>query len=202
MAVGGSIRVANGSRIVGGLVVSAGVYWKGIGATQVLEYMRGFLATRIAWSEMNALLIISGAFGVFQRDLLVALGGFSRATLGEDMEMTMRIHHLLRSQWKDARVGAMLIEEIGVRRYRAIDMVRLTDWGGRGVALVPSGAGVVASAGNDARAHRPSARLGHDPSWRGHSRAPGGGRRSPYAIGRVVAVCSRSDDWEAQNHNR
>jgi hypothetical protein len=43
------------------------------------------------WSEMNGLLIVSGAFGVFRRDLLVALGGFSRATLGEDMEMTMRI---------------------------------------------------------------------------------------------------------------
>jgi cellulose synthase/poly-beta-1,6-N-acetylglucosamine synthase-like glycosyltransferase len=53
---------------------------------------------------MNGLLIISGAFGVFRRDLLVALGGFSRATLGEDMEMTMRIHHLLRPQMKDARV--------------------------------------------------------------------------------------------------
>jgi cellulose synthase/poly-beta-1,6-N-acetylglucosamine synthase-like glycosyltransferase len=70
----------------------------------VLEYLRGFLGTRIAWSEMNGMLIISGAFGVFQRDLLVALGGFSRATLGEDMEMTMRIHHLLRPRWKDARV--------------------------------------------------------------------------------------------------
>jgi len=53
---------------------------------------------------MNGLLIISGAFGVFQRDLLVALGGFSSATLGEDMEMTMRIHHVLRPQMKDARV--------------------------------------------------------------------------------------------------
>jgi cellulose synthase/poly-beta-1,6-N-acetylglucosamine synthase-like glycosyltransferase len=70
----------------------------------VLEYLRGFFATRIAWSEMNGLLIISGAFGVFRRDLLVALGGFSRETLGEDMELTMRIHHLLRPQWKDLRV--------------------------------------------------------------------------------------------------
>jgi cellulose synthase/poly-beta-1,6-N-acetylglucosamine synthase-like glycosyltransferase len=70
----------------------------------VLEYLRGFFATRIAWSEMNGLLIISGAFGVFRRDLLVALGGFSKATLGEDMEMTMRIHHVLRPQWREARV--------------------------------------------------------------------------------------------------
>jgi cellulose synthase/poly-beta-1,6-N-acetylglucosamine synthase-like glycosyltransferase len=105
MAVGGGIRVANGSRIVGGRVVAPGVSWRGgIGTTQVLEYLRGFFATRIAWSEMNGMLIVSGAFGVFRRDLLVALGGFSSATLGEHMEMTMRIHHLLRPQWRDARV--------------------------------------------------------------------------------------------------
>jgi cellulose synthase/poly-beta-1,6-N-acetylglucosamine synthase-like glycosyltransferase len=104
MAVGGDIRVANGSTIVGGRVVAPGVAWQGVGATQVLEYLRGFLGTRIAWSELNGMLIISGAFGVFRRDALIALGGFSGATLGEDMEMTMRIHHLLRPQLKGARV--------------------------------------------------------------------------------------------------
>jgi cellulose synthase/poly-beta-1,6-N-acetylglucosamine synthase-like glycosyltransferase len=104
MAVCGGIRVANGSKIVGGRVVSTGVAWRGIGATQVLEYLRGFHATRIAWSEMNGLLLVSGAFGVFRTDLLVGIGGFSRATLGEDMEITMRIHHLLRPRMKDAHV--------------------------------------------------------------------------------------------------
>jgi cellulose synthase/poly-beta-1,6-N-acetylglucosamine synthase-like glycosyltransferase len=49
-------------------------------------------------------LIVSGAFGVFRRDVLIALGGFSRDTLGEDMELTMRVHHLIRLQLKDARV--------------------------------------------------------------------------------------------------
>ncbi|HUA06545.1 MAG TPA: glycosyltransferase family 2 protein [Solirubrobacteraceae bacterium] len=104
MAVGGGIRVANGAEIVGGQVVAPHVSMKGIGATQVLEYLRGFFATRIAWSEMNGLLLVSGAFGMFHRDMLVALGGFSKDTLGEDMEMTMRIHHVLRPQMKDARV--------------------------------------------------------------------------------------------------
>jgi cellulose synthase/poly-beta-1,6-N-acetylglucosamine synthase-like glycosyltransferase len=104
MAVGGDIRVANGSRIVGGRVEVPGVAWGGVGATQVLEYLRGFLGTRIAWSEMNGLLIVSGAFGVFRRDLVVELGGFSSHTLGEDMEMTMRIQHVLRPRWRDARV--------------------------------------------------------------------------------------------------
>jgi cellulose synthase/poly-beta-1,6-N-acetylglucosamine synthase-like glycosyltransferase len=104
LAAGGGIRVANGSQIAGGRVVAPGVSWRGVGATQVLEYMRGFSATRIAWSELNGLLLISGAFGVFRRDVLVGLGGFSGATLGEDMEMTMRIHRLLRPQLKENRV--------------------------------------------------------------------------------------------------
>jgi cellulose synthase/poly-beta-1,6-N-acetylglucosamine synthase-like glycosyltransferase len=104
MAVGGDIRVANGSTIVGGRVVTPGVSTRGIAATQVLEYLRGFLGTRIAWSEMNGMLIVSGAFGVFRRDVLIALGGLSDKTLGEDMELTMRIHHLLRAEWKEARV--------------------------------------------------------------------------------------------------
>jgi cellulose synthase/poly-beta-1,6-N-acetylglucosamine synthase-like glycosyltransferase len=104
MAVGGDIRVANGSTIVGGQVTAPGVSTHGTAATQVLEYLRGFLGTRIACSEMNGMLIISGAFGVFQRDLVLALGGLSDHTLGEDMELTMRIHHLLRPDWKEARV--------------------------------------------------------------------------------------------------
>ena len=104
MAVGGGIRVANGAKIVGGRVVAPRVSMSGIGATQLLEYLRGFFATRIAWSEMNGLLLVSGAFGMFRRDLVIALGGFSKGTLGEDMEMTMRIHHVLRPQMKYARV--------------------------------------------------------------------------------------------------
>ena len=104
MAVGGDIRVANGSKIVGGQVVTPAVSTRGIGATQVLEYLRGFLGTRIAWSELNGMLIVSGAFGVFRRDAVVALGGLSEQTLGEDMELTMRIHHLLRPEWREARV--------------------------------------------------------------------------------------------------
>jgi cellulose synthase/poly-beta-1,6-N-acetylglucosamine synthase-like glycosyltransferase len=76
----------------------------GIVATQILEYLRGFLSSRIAWSKLNGLLIVSGAFGVFRRDLLIGLGGLSGQTLGEDMELTMRLHHQLRPSWKDAAV--------------------------------------------------------------------------------------------------
>jgi cellulose synthase/poly-beta-1,6-N-acetylglucosamine synthase-like glycosyltransferase len=104
VAVGGAIRIANGSTIEAGRVVASHVATSGIVATQTLEYLRGFLSSRIAWSKLNGLLIISGAFGVYRRDLLIALGGLSKHTLGEDMELTMRFHHQLRPGWKGAAV--------------------------------------------------------------------------------------------------
>jgi cellulose synthase/poly-beta-1,6-N-acetylglucosamine synthase-like glycosyltransferase len=96
VAVGGTVRIANGGVIEDGVMTRPRVPVHGIEASQVAEYLRSFLASRIAWSAMNGLLIISGAFGVFRRDLFRGVGGLSRDTLGEDMEMVMRLHEQLR----------------------------------------------------------------------------------------------------------
>jgi cellulose synthase/poly-beta-1,6-N-acetylglucosamine synthase-like glycosyltransferase len=103
-AVGGTIRIANGTTIEDGVVVKARVPWHGTEASQVGEYLRAFFGTRIAWGSMNGLLIISGAFGVFRRDLLRAVGGLSKATMAEDMELTMRMHEQLRALHPHARI--------------------------------------------------------------------------------------------------
>ena len=95
VAVGGTIRIANGVLIADQQVTEPRVPVTGIEATQVIEYLRGFLGGRVAWSAMNGLLIISGAFGMFRRDLLRETGGLSKETLGEDMELAMRFHHQL-----------------------------------------------------------------------------------------------------------
>jgi cellulose synthase/poly-beta-1,6-N-acetylglucosamine synthase-like glycosyltransferase len=105
VAVGGTIRIANGSVIEGDAVVEARVSHGGVEASQTSEYLRGFLGGRIAWSSINGLVIISGAFGVFRRDLLRAAGGLSKETLGEDMEITMRLHHLLRPDRPATRIA-------------------------------------------------------------------------------------------------
>src|SRR6478672_6737047 len=70
VAVGGSVRVANGALIENNEVVRPHVARGGTEASQTAEYLRGFLGARIAWSAMNGLAIISGAFGVFRRDLI------------------------------------------------------------------------------------------------------------------------------------
>ena len=103
LAVGGSIRVANRSRISHGRVEVARI-GAGIEAIQTLEYVRGFLGARIAWSRLNGLLIVSGAFGLFRRETLIGMGGFLTNSMGEDLELTVRLHHRLRPGSPDACV--------------------------------------------------------------------------------------------------
>lgn len=45
---------------------------------------------------MNAMLIISGAFGLFQKDAVLKVGGYRTETIGEDMELVVRLHRVLR----------------------------------------------------------------------------------------------------------
>ena len=104
VAAGGSIRVANGAVIEGNVVTVPHVARGGTEASQTAEYLRSFLGARIAWSAMNGLMIISGAFGVFRRDIVRDRGGLSLETLGEDMEMVMRLHHQLRPQMPRTRI--------------------------------------------------------------------------------------------------
>jgi cellulose synthase/poly-beta-1,6-N-acetylglucosamine synthase-like glycosyltransferase len=105
VAAGGSVRLLDASRVAGHRVVDPNVGWRPIEATQVIEYLRGFLGARIAWSRMNGLIIVSGAFGLFRRQTLIAAGGLRADAIGEDMELTTRLHHVLRPRWPDARVS-------------------------------------------------------------------------------------------------
>ncbi len=59
---------------------------------QTYEYIRNFLS-RYAWSRLNSLLLISGAFAGFRREAVVEVGGFDSDCLVEDYEL---IHRLLR----------------------------------------------------------------------------------------------------------
>jgi cellulose synthase/poly-beta-1,6-N-acetylglucosamine synthase-like glycosyltransferase len=128
VAVGVNIRVAKGSRIEDNVVVEARVPANGVETTQVAEYLRGFLGGRIAWSRLNALLIISGAFGVFRREILQSLGGLSKETMGEDMEIVMRMHHLLRpgnlrsriAYAADANAWTEIPKNLGALRHQRI----------------------------------------------------------------------------------
>lgn len=92
IAVGGNIRPLNGSELQLGHLIEATVPKEMVPRLQVLEYVRTFLASRPAWSAMDALPLISGAFGLFKRSAVLAVGGFTAGHMGEDMDLTMRLH--------------------------------------------------------------------------------------------------------------
>lgn len=103
-AVGGIVRIANGCRIKDGVVEEVGLSPRWLPTFQVVEYLRAFLSGRMGWSEMNALLIISGAFGVYKKAPVVASGGYLVGTVGEDMELALRLHADLRRRRQRARI--------------------------------------------------------------------------------------------------
>jgi cellulose synthase/poly-beta-1,6-N-acetylglucosamine synthase-like glycosyltransferase len=104
IAAGGTIRIANGCRVEGGRVVRANLPSNFLALVQTVEYLRAFLMARLGLSEMRALLIISGAFGVFKRSAMLEVGGFSQKTVGEDMELVVKLHRHFREQKRDYRI--------------------------------------------------------------------------------------------------
>lgn len=96
VAAGGIIRIVNGSTVRLGRVDREGLPGNLLARIQVLEYVRAFLAGRMGWSAIRAMLIISGAFGLFRRETVVAAGGFLTTTVGEDMELVVRLHRYCR----------------------------------------------------------------------------------------------------------
>jgi len=105
VATGGTIRIANGCRVDHGRVVDVRLPSSRLATIQVLEYFRAFLVARVGWSRLNALGIISGAFGLFDRKLLETVGGYWTDTVGEDFELTLRLHHHLRQRAEAYRIA-------------------------------------------------------------------------------------------------
>lgn len=95
VAAGGSVRIANGADIQFGKVLQTVVPSNPVVIMQIIEYLRAFYMGRIALSKFNLVLIISGAFSVFSKDYVIKVGGYSRKTIGEDMELVVRLHRYL-----------------------------------------------------------------------------------------------------------
>lgn len=94
VAVGGIVRVLNGSQVEGSHLL-ARLPKKSIEVIQVIEYLRAFLIGREAWAQGNMLTIIAGAFGVFRTDLVRTVGGYRARAIGEDIDLVARLHRYL-----------------------------------------------------------------------------------------------------------
>lgn len=104
VAVGGTVRIANGCTVRQGFLEKVGLPRNFLALVQVVEYLRAFLFGRMGWSPINGLLIISGAFGLFHKETLVEAGGFNPDAVGEDMELILRLHRLMKKERRPYRI--------------------------------------------------------------------------------------------------
>ncbi len=104
VAVGGIVRIVNGSEFEDGRLARVRTPRNLLANLQIIEYLRAFLGGRIGWSKSGMLLIISGAFGLFRRDVCVEVGGYDPTTVGEDAELVLRLHRHQREREKPCRI--------------------------------------------------------------------------------------------------
>lgn len=96
IATGGTIRAVNGCEVRHGRVVRERAPRSALAALQAVEYQRAFMAGRLGWNRIGGNLVISGAFGLFRREQLIDAGGYEHETVGEDMEIVMRMRRRAR----------------------------------------------------------------------------------------------------------
>ena len=105
VAAGGNVGIANGCHIEHGRIADVALPRSWLARFQVVEYMRGFLLFRLACASQNAVVLISGAFGLFRRDAVIAVGGYDRTAIGEDMDLTIRLQRHFRERGEPIRIA-------------------------------------------------------------------------------------------------
>lgn len=101
-ALGGNVFPINGCQVEYGHIAKTRIPDSSIARFQTIEYLRAFMSGRLGWEQLNSLLIISGAFGLFRKDRIINIGGYmtykgkyAKDTVGEDMELVIRISRML-----------------------------------------------------------------------------------------------------------
>lgn len=127
---GGVIRPSNGCRVDRGTLAEARMPGSFLARVQVVEYLRSFMVGRTGWSALRSILIISGAFGVYRRDLLLELGGLDSYSLAEDAELVARIHRHFRrggtsGEWGESRNLAPIRKP---KEYRVVFVTEPVCW--------------------------------------------------------------------------
>jgi biofilm PGA synthesis N-glycosyltransferase PgaC len=95
IATGGVVRIANSCEIKDGRLIEVNVPNNLIARSQTLEYLRAFLLGRMAWSLFDGLILISGAIGIFKKQIVIEVGGYDHNTVGEDMELVVRMRRYM-----------------------------------------------------------------------------------------------------------
>ncbi|MBO2944592.1 glycosyltransferase family 2 protein [Paenibacillus sp. F411] len=98
VALGGIVRIANGSKLHNGELVEMKLPKSKVAGLQIVEYLRAFLTGRTSLSKLDSILIISGAFGAFNKQAVIDCGGYKLKSIGEDMDIIMRLHKFMKDR--------------------------------------------------------------------------------------------------------
>lgn len=104
IVAGGLVRIANGFKIRDGRVSGFSMPEKMVERFQIVEYFRSFLSGRVSWGATNSMLIVSGAYGVFKKQAVIEVGGYKTNTIGEDMEIVVRLHRYMRAHRRKYKI--------------------------------------------------------------------------------------------------
>jgi cellulose synthase/poly-beta-1,6-N-acetylglucosamine synthase-like glycosyltransferase/phosphoglycerol transferase MdoB-like AlkP superfamily enzyme len=104
IATGGVVRIANSCVIEDGRLIKVKLAEDYLPRIQILEYIRAFILGRMAWSRLNGLMLISGAFGAFDKEIVIKCGGYNHATVGEDMELVVRMRRYMEEKGEEYMV--------------------------------------------------------------------------------------------------
>ncbi len=104
VAAGGIVRIVNGCDVKDGRVTRIALSDRALPILQVVEYLRAFLTGRVGWSNLQSLLIISGAFGIYKKQEVLEIGGYTHGTDTEDLELVVRLHEHMRRKKVPYRV--------------------------------------------------------------------------------------------------
>jgi cellulose synthase/poly-beta-1,6-N-acetylglucosamine synthase-like glycosyltransferase len=104
IAAGGIVRIVNGCEVKEGRVTRIALADRALPILQVVEYLRAFLTGRVGWSNLQSLLIISGAFGIYKKQEVIEIGGYTHDTDTEDLELVVRLHEHMRRKKRPYRV--------------------------------------------------------------------------------------------------
>lgn len=105
VAVGGVVRISSGCVIKDGDIIEINLPKSVLGKLQTVEYLRSFFTGRIGAAAMGTLLIISGAFGAFRKEVLIRVGGYTANCIGEDMEVVVKVHREMRKAGKPYKIS-------------------------------------------------------------------------------------------------
>ncbi|MCX5667729.1 MAG: glycosyltransferase family 2 protein [Candidatus Omnitrophica bacterium] len=108
IGVGSYFGLINGFKIKNGTIMDRSCSYNPIVAYQNIEYIRSFIGNRLAWSRYNAMPNVAGGFGVWRKDILYELGGFSAEFTCEDIELTFRAHdYIVKNKDKEYRIAML-----------------------------------------------------------------------------------------------